>query len=277
MSAPLALSARWTAAQRAQETARADRLFHDGLAAALAGEEGLAALKMSEAFNPSAPDTAAYLAVRTRFFDDFVADMVDAGLRQVVLLAAGLDSRAFRLDLPEGVSWWELDLPEVLDAKCETLAAQQAEHRCAAWACVPADLTCGWTDALLQAGFRPEAPSLWLVEGLLYYLEEADARRLLAEASRLAAPGSALGCDMVSASFFTSPFTAPARAVLAARGWAWRFGVDDPEGFYESFGWRATVRQPGEAGAHFGRWLSPVPPRDLVDLPHSFLIEAIRA
>jgi methyltransferase (TIGR00027 family) len=275
MSAPLTLSARWTAAQRAQETTRPDRLFHDGLAAALAGEEGLSALKMSEAFNPSAADTAAYLAVRTRFFDDFVADMVDAGLRQVVLLAAGLDSRAFRLDLPQGVSWWELDLPEVLDAKSEILAAEQAEPRCA-WAPVAADLTEDWAGALVDAGFRPEAPSLWLVEGLLYYLEEADACRLLAETSRLAAPGSAFGADMVSASFLTSPFTAPARAVLAARGWAWRSGVDDPEGFYESYGWRATVRQPGEAGADFGRWLSPVPPRDLVDLPHSFLIEAVR-
>ncbi len=276
MSASLATSARWTAAQRAQETARPDRLFDDALASALAGDEGQAALQMSEAFNPGAAVTAAYVAVRTRFFDDFVAGMVDAGLRQVVLLAAGFDSRAFRLDLPEGVSWWELDLPEVLNAKSQVLTAQCAEPRCR-WACAPADLTADWAEALLEAGFRPERPSLWLVEGLFYYLEEAVARRLLAEASRLAAPGSALGADMVSASFFTSPFTAPARAALAARGWAWRFGVDDPEGFYEEFGWRATVRQPGEAGADFGRWPAPAPPREMVDLPHSFLIEAVRA
>src|SRR6516165_7536734 len=95
-------TARWAAAQRARESERPDRLFFDPLAAALAGEEGLAALQLSEKYNPRHQDTANYIAVRIRFFDDIAQEGAARGLRQIVLLAAGMDARAYRLSCPDG-------------------------------------------------------------------------------------------------------------------------------------------------------------------------------
>ena len=101
-------TARWAAAQRARESERPDRLFSDPLAATLAGEEGLAALRLSEKYNPRHEDTASYISIRIRFFDDIAQDAVARGIRQIVLPAAGMDARAYRLAWPEGSVFYEL-------------------------------------------------------------------------------------------------------------------------------------------------------------------------
>lgn len=122
------------------------------------------------------PETAAivrhlrrYQAVRTHYFDRYFADAVAAGIRQVVILAAGLDLRAYRLDWPAGTTIYEIDQPEVLEYKSATLGrsgvSASAERRE-----VPADLRQDWPAALRGAGFDPEQPTAWLVEGLLMYL-----------------------------------------------------------------------------------------------------------
>ncbi len=118
----LASTARWTAAVRAQESAREDRLFNDPWAAALAGPEGAAWIEHRP------PGSTVPIALRTRFFDDFVQRIAaQDGIRQIVLMAAGLDTRAFRLPWPERTRLFELDQFTVLKYKDQVLAAAGAQ------------------------------------------------------------------------------------------------------------------------------------------------------
>jgi methyltransferase (TIGR00027 family) len=119
-------TARWAAAQRAKESERPDRLFQDPFARALAGDDGIEMLRLSEQFNPQHERVAALLAVRTRFFDDMVQRATAGSTRQVVMVAAGLDSRAFRLELPAETEFYELDQKAVLDVKEEILNGENA-------------------------------------------------------------------------------------------------------------------------------------------------------
>jgi methyltransferase (TIGR00027 family) len=127
---------------------------------------------------------------------------------------------------------------------------------------------------LMASGFDSMLPSVWVVEGLLYYLTQSHVQSLLQRISEAAAPGSRLGADLVSASFFSSPWTKPFLEILAKSGMAWQFGSDHPESLLAENGWHATVQQPGEPGLNYGRWQNPVPPRAERELPHSFLIDA---
>src|SRR4051812_29590382 len=116
---PVSVTARFTAVARARESARADRLFDDPWAAALAGAEGVAFMnRIAEAAHvPGGPDLRdnPYIAIRTRVLDDFMIESVAAlQARQVVILAAGLDTRAFRLSWPDGTRLYELDHADVL-------------------------------------------------------------------------------------------------------------------------------------------------------------------
>lgn len=275
MSEQLANTARWAAAQRARESERPDRLFNDPLARILAGEDGMEMLRMSDQYNPQRQQTAEYMAVRTRFFDDWLVDAAHQGRKQIVLLGAGMDTRAFRLSLPAETSFYELDQSAVFDLKEEVLR-QNNGIPSARRVAVRVDLQQLWIGDLEQAGFRSGESSIWLLEGLLYYLEEAGVRELLKQISECAAPGSALGADLVSASFFRSPWTQQALAGLAARGFPWRWGSDDPEEFFGEFGWQADAAQPGDTEANFGRWSSPVPPRKEREFPHTWLVTATK-
>ncbi len=141
-SDPISYTARFTAASRARETRRPDRLFEDPWAELLAGPEGFELLARWEqaARPPNAPAGMEnpYIAIRTRYFDDFLAGaMATSGsiggaqpARQVVMLAAGLDTRAFRLSWPPGTRLFELDRPDLLAAKAEVLRAAGAVPRC---------------------------------------------------------------------------------------------------------------------------------------------------
>ncbi len=178
------------AAVRAVESKRADRLFEDPQAQLFLDA-------MPGAFDQYfTSDTkslgalfAAHGAIRTRFFDDF---LLGSGCRQVVLLAAGLDTRAFRLDWPAGVRLFELDTPDVLAFKEPVLA--EHEPRCERIP-VPADLRADWTTRLLETGFSPTTPTAWLTEGLLIYLAPVEAANLLQAITTLSAPGSMLAFE----------------------------------------------------------------------------------
>jgi methyltransferase (TIGR00027 family) len=127
---PVAQTSRWMAAARARESERPYRLFDDPLAPALAGPEGFAWLQRMQPV-PRFGGLALYVVLRTRFFDDFLGHACwGAGARQVVLLAAGMDARAFRLNWPPRTRLYELDRPEVLLAKDEILARAQARPAC---------------------------------------------------------------------------------------------------------------------------------------------------
>ncbi|AYF79401.1 SAM-dependent methyltransferase [Nocardia yunnanensis] len=133
---------------------------------------------------------------RTRYFDDFLASATAAGIRQIVILAAGLDARAYRLAWPDGTDIYELDRPQVLAFKRETLAAAgftpgARRHE------VAVDLREDWPKALRESGFDPSAPTAWLVEGLLIYLTPAAQDDLFTAIAALSAPGSRVAVEQM--------------------------------------------------------------------------------
>ena len=137
-----------------------------------------------------------YQAVRTHFFDAFFADAAAAGIRQVVILASGLDSRAYRLDWPADTVVYEIDQPKVLDYKAATMAEHGTSPSAQRHA-VAIDLRLDWPNALREAGFDADAPTAWLAEGLLMYLP-ADAQDRLFEAiTALSAPGSRVAAETI--------------------------------------------------------------------------------
>ncbi|MFJ4184963.1 SAM-dependent methyltransferase [Kitasatospora sp. NPDC089509] len=138
---------------------------------------------------------AAYFALRTRVLDDHLLASAHSGIRQVVLLGAGLDSRAHRLAWPAGTTVWELDRPEVLAYKQQVLDALGAEPS-ADRRTVAADLVDDWPQALAAAGLDPAAPVAWIAEGLLLYLPAAAECRLIDALDRLSAPGSTLAYEV---------------------------------------------------------------------------------
>ena len=135
-----------------------------------------------------------FQAARTRFFDEYFRRVAQAGVRQIVLLAAGLDSRAYRLDWPAGTTIYELDQPQVLEFKREAVAAHgavpKAERRE-----VAIDLRGDWPQALRDSGFQPDQPSAWIAEGLLIYLPASAQEQLFTGIDALASSGSHLAVE----------------------------------------------------------------------------------
>jgi len=136
------------------------------------------------------------MAVRTKFFDEFFLGATDAGIRQAVILASGLDSRAYRLEWPAGTTVYEIDQPEVIEFKTRTLgelgASPTADRRTVAM-----DLRYDWPSALIEEGFDPRQPTAWSAEGLLGYLPPDAQDRLLDTITELSAPGSRVAVETV--------------------------------------------------------------------------------
>jgi methyltransferase (TIGR00027 family) len=134
------------------------------------------------------------MAVRTRFFDDFFIEAANAGVRQAVILASGLDARAYRLPWPAGTTVYEVDQPQVIEFKTNTLkdlgADPTADRRA-----VAIDLRHDWPAALRSAGFDPTRPSAWSAEGLLPFLPPDAQDALLDNIAALSAPGSRLATE----------------------------------------------------------------------------------
>ena len=127
--------------------------------------------------------------VQTRFFDDFFASAGDAGIRQAVIVAAGLDSRAYRLKWPHGTTVFEVALPKVLQFKARVLGEQGAAPKARRIA-VAADLRTDWPTPLKAAAFDPQRPSAWSVGGVLPYLTDDAQTTLFTRITELCAPGS---------------------------------------------------------------------------------------
>lgn len=138
----------------------------------------------------------AAMAARTRYFDQFFADAAAAGIRQAVILASGLDARAYRLDWPADLVVFEIDQPEVIAFKQTTLAGLDAEPKTDVRA-VAIDLRHDWPTALKDAGFDPAKPSAWIAEGLFGYLPPEAQDRLLDAVTELGAPGSRIATEAV--------------------------------------------------------------------------------
>jgi methyltransferase (TIGR00027 family) len=130
-----------------------------------------------------------FQGARTKYFDDYFRQAADAGVRQVVILAAGLDSRAYRLAWPDRTTIFELDQPQVLDFKRDVLAEQGAKPN-AERREVAIDLRDDWPQALRDSGFDAAQPSAWIAEGLLIYLPAAAEEQLFTGINALAASAS---------------------------------------------------------------------------------------
>ena len=257
----VSLSSRMMAAVRAIETQRPDGLFKDPLAALLAGEDIIAEI------TPSAQqyedNGKPVVIVRTRFFDDFLMSEA-ASIRQIVILGAGMDSRAFRLPWPSDTHLYELDRPEVLEYKMSVLGNIQSKcHR----HLIPVDIRESWADKLIASGYQVEIPCIWLMEGILYYLSENEVYELLKIITQLSAQESWLGADLIN-SYFVSNSTGE----LSQH---WKYGCDEPEKLLSTYNWEASVLQAGEQGANYGRFTHKFQPRNVLDAPHYFFVKAV--
>ncbi len=193
------------AAARAVETAGADPLINDEFARVLVSSAGPAWARLADpelAWLDGDPQGKRahrlgidYQAVRTHYFDDYFASAAAAGIRQIVILAAGLDSRAYRLNWPPGTAVYEIDQPKVLEYKTGILdrhgAVPAASRRP-----VPIDLRDDWPTALTAAGFDRARPTAWLAEGLLPYLPSDAQDRLFEMFTALSAPGSQVAVEV---------------------------------------------------------------------------------
>jgi methyltransferase (TIGR00027 family) len=253
------------ALMRAQESRRKDRLFDDPYAQAFAdaaagafsaetaaaGEQvpGGPLARLGEAF-------AFHAVLRTRFFDDYLLAAAAAGCRQVVLLAAGLDSRAFRLRWPTGTRLFEVDLPDVTGFKETVLARQHAKPTCERIV-IPADLRGPWPARLAAAGFDRAARTAWLAEGLLLYLTAEEATGLLTGIGELSAPRSQLSFEhgsIAASALLSQARTLPGMGQYAA---LWRGGLgEDAPGWLASHGWQPHFHDRAVLAAAYGR---PVP------------------
>ncbi|MEU8761320.1 SAM-dependent methyltransferase [Streptomyces sp. NPDC048659] len=271
VSAGVGRTALLVAAARAIETHRPDSLARDPLA-----EHFVRAAPVSADW-PVRPDQVPggtadplwgrlgrYFGLRTRVLDDHLLASARAGARQVVLLGAGLDSRAYRLPWPPGAAVHELDTAGVLEFKRQVLdrhgAAPTADRRPLA-----VDLREDWERALLSNGFSPGLPTAWLAEGLLLYLPAEAERRLIATVDRLSAPGSTLAYEIKEIAETAAVRRNP--VYTAARE---RLGIDlialfdtrprpDSAGELARRGWRVRVRGPYEFTALHGRGPRPEP------------------
>ncbi|WP_018601810.1 class I SAM-dependent methyltransferase [Mycobacterium sp. 155] len=208
------------------------------------------------------------IAVRTRFFDDFFTSATDAGIRQAVILASGLDTRAYRLPWPTGTVVFEIDQPQVIEFKTRTLAGLGAEPA-ADRRTVAIDLRDDWPAALRAAGFDPTQPTAWIAEGLLIYLPPDAQDRLFDNITELSASGSRLATEHMDMN------TLPEEWTKKVSEWSKRVGsdVDLMDLFYsgdrhtagdylDGHGWQSTVLTGRDAYAGYGFAY----PDDLADL-----------
>lgn len=266
LASSVGATATMVAAARALASEDADPVINDPFAAALVRAVGLdyfTRLVDGERVAGSEHDLQLMtdsIAVRTRFFDDFFLDAAGDGIRQSVILAAGLDSRAYRLPWRRGSVVYEVDQPEVIAFKNVTMSRQgalPAVHR----KTVSIDLRDDWPAALRRHGFDPTRPSAWSAEGLLMYLPPEAQDRLFDHITELSAPGSRVATEFNP----DKGTTMSERAREFSRRWA-NLGCDiDMSGlFYDGErsnvvdylsdrGWRVTTRQRRDLFTDYGR------------------------
>jgi methyltransferase (TIGR00027 family) len=239
-------TAHWIAAARARESARPDRLFDDPFAHFLAGELGYRILAASEQVD--GPGENRFIPIRVKWFDDLISSTAAAG-SQVVLLGAGFDTRPYRLDLPADLDWFELDRAEIFAVKEPTLT--RAISRCRRQT-VSTDVTGDLTPPLAAAGFDRTRPTIWVAEGLLFYLNYDSIIEMLRATAALSAPGSRLLADLFPASVIgrVSKLGQGRRPAHVPPP----FGFDDPVALFDEGGWRVVqATPPGAPEANYGR------------------------
>ncbi|MFJ8010051.1 SAM-dependent methyltransferase [Streptomyces fagopyri] len=269
------------AAARARESGRPDRLFDDPVATQVAVAAGAALAAWSgprgERLRRAMGD---YFALRTRYFDNWLLDAVGSGCRQVVVLAAGLDARAFRLDWPAPLRLFELDRADVLSFKEKIVTGRAPAPGCVR---IPmaGDLRDDWPRTLRAHGFDPRVPTAWLLEGILVYLTEQEGDEVLARVGELSAPASRLALEYGSRAMFATDTTraaldhAAATDTLHTLSALWRNeSTADPVARLTGHGWSARSREITDLAARYER---PVPPAFDPTVPGSARIALLQA
>ncbi|CAM9366563.1 unnamed protein product [Ascophyllum nodosum] len=278
----VAFSSRMIAAARAIESRREDRLFNDPFAELLAGPEAMqkVADRQPQTTDPQRSDadrdrsvesvdetaerekgpssSSRRLAIRTRFCDDYFENCAGArGIKQIVSLGAGMDTRGLRLNAPKDATVFDVDQAQVLRVKKGLLMKARADGTSlegreegasrARIVGVEADLSqIGWEGELFEAGFDPALPSAWILEGLTMYLEEKELVRLIEVLAGLCTPGSAFCATCVSSG---SVARGKSGSQLMS---TWKWGSDDPQSFFDArfpAGWSfksVTCGTPGQ-------------------------------
>jgi methyltransferase (TIGR00027 family) len=273
---PVSHTAKLIAAKRAIEQWQSAPLFDDPFSKRLAEPE---IATLIEQWNKTAQTKGIaiadiitkrtrYIAIRTRFIDDLLLSALSQFQQgQVVILGAGLDTRAYRLTGLSNTSVYEVDHLEVLQYKSSILqdVSPQCRHHL-----IPgnlADSNLAWVTELLNAGYQERVPTIWVIEGVVMYLEAAQVHALLNTLSSLSVVGSILGMDGVKA----GSVQAGHRAAQRDRGRVirhWQFGYDQPQQLLADYGWSASVYQPQHIHNGYGRYPETIPIQAAISEPH---------
>lgn len=197
-----------------------------------------------------------WIAVRTRFIDELVLRSVGRGVRQLVIVGAGLDARAFRLSLPADAALFEVDSEDVFAAKQRILRAAGL-HSAARSEIVTDALESGWLGALERAGWRRGEPTVWIVEGYLMAFDASARTRIVSELAAASAFGSVLGATVSTRVDLHNPLWQP---MDQQRVGSW----------LSACGWSAELTDMEDASRHYGRPL----PSDTVERMSGVLIQA---
>jgi methyltransferase (TIGR00027 family) len=261
--AGVGLTALAMAQERRIESRRSDRLFVDPLAeafvlaAAGAGaDSGVPGLGGDFGVGDLVPEMRGFVSQRTRLFDDQVAAATRDGVRQIAILAAGLDARAYRLDLA-GSTVFELDTEDLMAFKApvvEAAGVRPAGRRVA----IGIDLREDFGPALREAGLDREQPTLWLVEGLFPYLRIEDIDLLMGRIGRLCGPGSRVVADEMTTGIDAMIGGRGEVAALVRVGAGWLSRIDDAVGWFSGHGWKAEVADMTAYAAGLGREVAPM-------------------
>ncbi|DBA01744.1 TPA: hypothetical protein N0F65_010154 [Lagenidium giganteum] len=240
-----------TAHLRAMEASRPDAIVVDPFAKELAGDAGLELFALTNKWSAQ-PDPTTMLAVRTRSLDEALAQR-DPKIQQIVILAAGLDTRAYRLETLKKCHVLEVDMcRDVLERKQKIMREANAPLMAKQVDYIVADLTNDfWQTQLIEKGFNPKAPTFWCLEGLLYYLTRDSIVKVIKTIDALSAPTSVMWLDMCGHAFVNE-----AAGTLVHL----RYGENDPlHGVLSLIDWDLELlTKLGEPGTLYGREWQPM-------------------
>ena len=227
------------AAYRGRASMGSDSVCDDPWALRLAGPEGES---LSRRWDEHSPSMELWVALRTRFIDDCVTRALDRGVEQVVILGAGLDTRSARL-ARSGVRFFEVDQPASQAEKCERLSRLE-EYPLDSTTFVACDFEADdFLERLRNGGHDPTAPTVFVWEGVIYYLAEEAARSTLSRVAAEVDPSALLVFDYLSTKMARSsprlrPEDRAMKGIVDELGEPMQFGIDDPTPLMRECGYR---------------------------------------
>ncbi|MET8509121.1 SAM-dependent methyltransferase [Streptomyces sp. NPDC004787] len=254
---PVKRTSYMTAVIRAEENRQPDRYLSDPFAPFLFSSADKAAADAAL----DAGGTVGSVIVRGLFGDQVLEEGEKRGCSQAVSLGAGSETRAWRLGLKSDFRFFEIDFPGQLRAKEEILTLRGMAPTCHRVA-VDCDLrNRGWEEQLVSAGFDPLAPTIWIIEGLLPYLNRREADLLMRSVTGISSPRSQLVVDAPHSQFFADPQNYRFLQFMSAHGSPFIQGFDDLAGFLNSHGWNAEAFLLEDLARGACSWLPKAPSR----------------